>query len=151
MTPNLRQLTTAVFVGVTVLASEVGILKAQENPNIEIALQISKEISGAALQGDIELAATKASSVASASPEAFRTAFSGLAALGKGQYADLVYARTYGRTEQDVIYKLRFEKNVVFMRYLFHVDAGKWKLFDLTWTTETGVAFPRNWQHIYPQ
>ena len=33
--------------------------------------------------------------------------------LGQGQYADLVYARDYGRAEKNIIYKIDFKRHLV--------------------------------------
>jgi hypothetical protein len=79
-------------------------------PEPAFPAQVSREISDALLAGNLEAAANKASSVASGPPEAFKTALGGASSLGKGEYSDLVYIRTYGRTGQDIIYKLRFLK-----------------------------------------
>ena len=49
--------------------------------------------------------------------------------LGQGQYSDLVYARDYrSATEKDLIYKIDFDKAFLFVRYLYHVDNGAWRL-----------------------
>jgi hypothetical protein len=48
--------------------------------------------------------------------------------LGQSQYSDLVYARDIGKTEKDVIYKIDFDKAFLFVRFLYHVDGGAWRL-----------------------
>jgi hypothetical protein len=71
--------------------------------------------------------------------------------LGQSQYTDLVYARDYGRTEKDVIYKIDFDKAFLFIRYLYHVDNGAWRLIHIHLKTENEDPFPKEWAHIYPQ
>jgi len=71
--------------------------------------------------------------------------------LGQGQYADLVYARDYGRTEKDIIYKIDFEKAFLFVRFLYHVDNGAWHLIHINLKIENDEPFPKEWTHIYPR
>ena len=62
-----------------------------------------------------------------------------------------MYSKNYGKTQADVIYKLRFSNAVLFLRYLYHVEGGQWRLFDFSLKTETDYPFPKDWPHIYPQ
>jgi hypothetical protein len=71
--------------------------------------------------------------------------------LGAAQYTDLVYARDYGRSEKDVIYKIDFAKAFLFVRFLYHVDNGAWRLINIHLKTEDELPLPREWTHIYPQ
>lgn len=119
-------------------------------PDKSEALRIADEISNLLLRRDLGRAAARAATVASGTPEAFKTAFAGAMNVGDGEYTDVVYSRAFGNSEQDVIYKLRFQKGVVFLRFLFHVENGKWKLYNFRLKDETGAPFPRDWTHIYP-
>jgi hypothetical protein len=71
--------------------------------------------------------------------------------LGQSQYTDLVYARDFGRTEKDVIFKIDFDKAFLFIRYLYHVDNGAWRLIHIHLKTENEDPFPKEWAHIYPR
>jgi hypothetical protein len=71
--------------------------------------------------------------------------------LGQGQYTDLVYSRDYGRTEKDVIFKIDFDKAFLFVRYLYQVDNGAWRLIHIHLKTEDELPFPQDWPHIYPK
>jgi hypothetical protein len=71
--------------------------------------------------------------------------------LGAAQYTDLIYARDFGRSEKDVINKIDFSKNFLFVRFLYHVDNGAWRLIHIQLKTEDELPFPRDWAHIYPQ
>ena len=71
--------------------------------------------------------------------------------LGQGQYTDVVYARDYGRSEKDVIYKIDFDKAFLFVRYLYQVDNGAWRLIHIHLKTENELPFPKEWVHIYPK
>ena len=59
--------------------------------------------------------------------------------------ATLVYARDYGRTEKDIIYKIDFDKAFLFVRYLYHVDNGAWRLIHIHLKTENEEPFPKEW------
>ena len=60
-------------------------------------------------------------------------------------------SRDWGKTEKDVIYKIYFRKNnVFFIRYLYHIDDGQWRLTHFDINTEQNLALPREWTHIYP-
>jgi broad specificity polyphosphatase/5'/3'-nucleotidase SurE len=85
------------------------------------------------------------------SAEKLKSVFQLVNGLGQSQYTDLVYARDYGRTEKDVIYKIDFDKAFLFVRYLYHVDNGAWRLIHLHLKTENEEPFPKEWQHIYPK
>ena len=65
------------------------------------------------------------------SAEKLKDVFQLVRGLGQSQYSDLVYARDYGRTEKDLIYKIDFDKAFLFVRYLYHVDNGAWRLIHI--------------------
>jgi hypothetical protein len=71
--------------------------------------------------------------------------------LGAAQYTDLVYARDYGRSGKDLIYKIDFAKTFLFVRFLYQVDNGAWHLIQVTLKTEDKLPFPPDWTHIYPR
>jgi hypothetical protein len=85
------------------------------------------------------------------SPEKLKDLFQLVRGLGQGQYTDLVYSRDYGRTEKDVIFKIDFDKAFLFVRYLYQVDNGAWRLIHIDLKTEDELPFPKDWPHIYPR
>ena len=55
------------------------------------------------------------------------------------------------KDEMDVIYKIDFDKAFLFVRFLYHVDNGAWRLIHVYLKTENDEPFPKDWGHIYPQ
>lgn len=77
--------------------------------------------------------------------------FAAIRDLGQSQYSELVYARDFGETEKDFIYKIDFDKAFAFVRFLWHVDNGNWHLIHLMYKTEDDLPLPKGWEHIYPK
>ena len=116
------------------------------------ALKVSAEITGLLARRDLDAAAEMATRLMEGtSAENLKDVFQLVRSLGQSQYTDLVYARDYGRTEKDVIYKIDFDKAFLFVRYLYHVDNGAWRLIHLYLKTENEQPFPKEWPHIYPK
>ncbi len=116
------------------------------------AVKASGEIANLLAQRNLEAAAAAAARLMEGnSPEKLKDVFQLVRGLGQGQYTDLVYAHDYGRTEKDVIFKIDFDKAFLFVRYLFHVDNGAWRLIHIDLKTEDELPFPKDWPHIYPQ
>ena len=64
--------------------------------------------------------------------------------FGKSEYYDQIYSRDWGKTEKDIIYKIYFPKgNVFFIRYLYHIDDGQWRLTHFDINTKQNLALPR--------
>ena len=125
--------------------------KAQQYPDPAEAVRLSGEISELLLRRDIGQAVGKAAPSTPIAADALNNAFSQVLKLGNGQYADLIYSRLYGRTEQDIIYKVQYAGTVLFIRYLFQVEGGRWRLFNFALKTDTDAPFPKDWPHIYPK
>jgi hypothetical protein len=116
------------------------------------AFRASSGITNQLVRRDVEGAAQAAASLMEGPTAArMKDVFQLVRGLGQGQYADLVYARDYGRTEKDIIYKVDFEKAFLFVRFLYHVDNGAWHLIHLDLKTENDEPFPKEWVHIYPR
>jgi hypothetical protein len=116
------------------------------------ALAASSVIVNDLARQDLAGAADAASKLMEAtSADKLKGTFRFVTDLGAAQYTDLVYARDYGRSEKDVIYKIDFAKNFLFVRFLYHVDNGAWHLIHVTLKTEDELPFPREWTHIYPK
>jgi hypothetical protein len=116
------------------------------------AVVTSAEITNQLAKRNLDAAADIASKLMEdSSAEKLKGVFQVVNGLGQSQYTDLVYARDYGRTEKDVIYKVDFDKAFLFVRYLYHVDNGAWRLIHLHLKTENEQPFPKEWQHIYPK
>jgi hypothetical protein len=116
-------------------------------------MQSSDEITRLLASRDIDAAAAAAKSamLEQISLDQLKNTFGAVNNLGESYYHEIVYSRDYGRTGKDVIYKIAFESNILYVRYIFHVGReGKWHLANLTFNTESELPFPRDWQHIYP-
>jgi hypothetical protein len=125
---------------------------AQPAPDSFDALKTSAEITTLLAQRNLDAAAEAAARLMEgSSPEKLKDVFQLVRGLGQSQYTDLVYARDYGRTEKDVIYKIDFDKAFLFVRYLYHIDNGAWRLLHIHLKTEDEAPFPREWVHIYPK
>jgi hypothetical protein len=116
------------------------------------AVQASAEIANDLARRDLDGAAAAASKLMEATtPDKLKDVFQLVLGLGQSQYTDLLYARDYGKTEKDVIYKIDFDKAFLFVRYLYHVDNGAWRLIHIHLKTENEEPFPKEWAHIYPK
>jgi hypothetical protein len=110
----------------------------------EIANHLAKrDLDAAAAAGERLMEGTKA--------DKLKDVFQLVMGLGQSQYIDLVYARDYGKTEKDVIYKIDYDKAFLFVRFLYHVDNGAWRLIHIHLKTENDETFPKEWVHIYPK
>jgi hypothetical protein len=115
------------------------------------APKVSAEITDLLARRDLNAAAEAAARLMEGtSAEKLKDVFQLVRSLGQSQYTDLVYSRDIGRTEKDVIYKIDFDKAFLFVRYLYHVDNGAWRLIHIHLKTENDEAFPKEWVHIYP-
>ncbi len=116
------------------------------------ALRVSAEITGLIARHELDAAAEMAARLMEGtSAEKLKGVFQIVNGLGQSQYADVVYARDYGRSEKDVIYKIDFDKAFLFVRYLYHVDHGAWRLIHIHLNTENEQPLPKEWVHIYPK
>lgn len=116
------------------------------------ALKASADIAGALARRDLDAAAQMTARLMEASSaDKLKDVFQLVRGLGQSQYTDLIYARSYGATEQDVIYKIDFDKAFLFVRFLYEVDNGAWRLIHIRLKTEDEEPFPKDWVHIYPK
>jgi hypothetical protein len=115
-------------------------------------LKASAEIVNGIANHDLDAAAVTASrQMEATSPDKVKDAFRVSRDLGHAQYTDMIYARDYGRTEKDIIYKIDFDKAFLFVRLLYHVDNGAWHLIHIHLKTEDELPFPKDWLQIYPK
>ncbi|HEX4172569.1 MAG TPA: hypothetical protein VHY82_08830 [Acetobacteraceae bacterium] len=129
-----------------------GAAVAQPAPGGFDALKASGDITNQLARRDIDGASQEAAALMEGpTASKMKEVFQVVRGLGQGQYADLVYARDYGRTEKDIIYKVDFEKAFLFVRFLYHVDNGAWRLIHVNVKMENDEAFPKEWVHIYPR
>jgi hypothetical protein len=116
------------------------------------ALRVSAEITGLLARRELDAAAEMAARLMDGTSAAkLKGVFQLVNGLGQSQYADVVYARDYGRSEKDVICKIDFDKAYLSVRYLFHVDHGAWRLIHIHLNMENEQPFPKEWVHIYPK
>ena len=131
------------------LVFQVGAQPATDNFD---ALRASGEITDLLARRDIDGAAQAAARLTAGTPaDKLKDAFQIISDLGQGQYTDLVYAHDWGRTEKDIIFKVNFAKSFLFVRYLYHVDNGAWRLIRIHLAKEDELPFPKAWVHIYPK
>jgi hypothetical protein len=129
-----------------------GTATAQPAVDGAVATQVSEEITRQLGRGEIDTAlrtiavAMKSEAVA----QSLKGSLQAIKGFGKNQYADRVYTRDYGKTNKDIIDKLNFDNSTVYVRYLFSVEEGEWRLINFGFKTETTLPFPRDWVHIYP-
>ena len=129
-------------------------LPAAAQPSLDgfDASRASAEITDRLARADVDGAAEAASRLMDGtSAEKLKDAFRVVRGLGQSQYADAIYARDYGRTEKDIIHKINFSKAFLFVRYLYHVNNGAWRLIHIDLKTENEEPFPKDWAHIYPK
>lgn len=132
-------------------ASAPGAAAQPAVPNFD-TLKASAEITDALARQDIDGAASAAARLmVSTSADRLKGVFRLVADLGQSQYSDLVYSRDYGRTEKDIIYKIDYDKAFLYVRFLYHIDNGAWRLIHVHLKTENDEAFPKDWVHIYPK
>jgi hypothetical protein len=124
---------------------------AQAEPDATIPVRISEHIIADLSRTDLEAVASTNAKYMGSNAERLKNSFASIKDLGKSQYSDLVYSRDYGQTEKDFIYKIDFDKAFAFVRLLWHVDNGEWRLIHLNYKTEGELPFPEGWQHIYPK
>jgi hypothetical protein len=116
------------------------------------AVRASAEITNDLAKRDLAAAAEAAAKLMEATTaEKLKDVFQLVNGLGQSQYADLIYERDFGKTEKDVIFKIDFDKAFLFVRYLYHVDNGAWRLIHIHLKTDNEEPFPKEWVHIYPK
>jgi hypothetical protein len=79
-----------------------------------------------------------------------RALFQGFSPFGKPLYYDKLVDRGYGMTGKDLIYKIGYHQNMVFLRFTLHKQNESWLLTNFLMNNENQAPFPRSWQHIYP-
>lgn len=128
-----------------------GAAAAQPAPPADSAVDgTADQISRAIAAGDLDGAASKIADALRETADKVRPGLQSIAPLGKSQYVDRVYARAYGKTSKDLIDKIMFEQSILYVRYLFSVDQGGWRLIRFDMNTELTAPFPKGWAHIYP-
>ena len=59
--------------------------------------------------------------------------------------------RTYGKTGKDLIYKVRYDQNMLFVRFVLHKrEADNWIVSWFAAQAETQAPLPRAWNNIIP-
>jgi len=125
---------------------------AQPSPPAFDATRASSEVANLLAQRNLDAAAdTAARLMEGTSAAKLKDVFQLVNGLGQSQYSDLVYSRDYGKTEKDLIYKIDFDKAFLYVRFLYLVDNGAWRLIHIYLKTENDEPLPKDWGHIYPQ
>lgn len=124
---------------------------AHAAPDATIPLKASERIVADLARPDLDAFAADAGKyMAPGISEKLKNNFAAVKDLGQSQYSELIYARDYGATEKDIIYKIDFDKAFAFVRFLWHVDNSNWHLIHVAYKTENDLPFPHGWEHIYP-
>jgi hypothetical protein len=148
----MRRLARSVTAAGVVFAAAMAVAAAQTGPDETIPAKVSERIVADLAAADLDAFATDISKYMTPdSTSRLKNNFASIKDLGQSQYSELVYARDYGKTEKDIIYKIDFDKAFAFVRFLWHVDNGKWHLVHIAYKTEGGLPFPSGWEHIYPK
>ena len=137
----------------TWLGAAMSVPLASAQPVLDVdAPKVSAEIANHLAKRDIDAAAAAGERLMEGTKaDKLKDVFQLVMSLGQSQYTDLVYARDYGKTEKDVIYKIDYDKAFPFVRFLYHVDNGAWRLIHIHLKTENDETFPKEWVHIYPK
>ncbi len=138
--------TTVLIIGAAVI--EV----ARAEPDNSIPTRISEQMIGQLARTDLDAVAHESAKyMGSDVADRLKNSFASIKDLGKSQYTELVYSRDYGQSEKDIIYKIDFDKAFAYVRFLWHIDNGDWRLIHLGYKTEGELPFPAGWEHIYPK
>jgi hypothetical protein len=148
----MRRLVYTLTVAGFVLVATICAGAAQGAPDDTIPAKASERIIAALAAADLDAFATDAAKyMAQSATDRIKNNFASIKDLGQSQYSELVYSRDFGKMEKDIIYKIDFDKAFAFVRFLWHVDNGKWNLVHVAYKTEGGLPFPSGWEHIYPK
>jgi len=140
-------LISVAFAGVFLVAGA----SASAAPDDTIPTKVSERIIADLAGADLDAVAGETAKYMGSNADRLKNSFASIKDLGKSQYSELVYSRDYGQSEKDLIYKIDFEKAFAFVRLLWHVDNGDWRLIHLNYKTENDLPFPGGWEHIYPK
>ena len=144
-----RQTRIAVIAWLAIAAAAVA---AHAEPDATVPVKVSDKIVADLSRADLEATSADAAKyLGQNSAEGIKNSFAAIKNLGKSQYSELVYARDYGQSEKDMIYKIDFDKAFAFVRFIWHIDNGGWHLVHLAYKTENELPFPGGWEHIYPK
>jgi hypothetical protein len=122
------------------------------DPDPALPAKMSEKIVGELAKADLDtLSGDAGKYMGEQVGESLKNGFASIKTLGGSNYTDLVYSRDYGKTTKDIIYKIDFAKTFVYVRLLWEVHNGDWRLSHLTFKSETDLPFPADWGHIYPK
>jgi hypothetical protein len=140
----------AAIVGVVLAAAMPA--HAQVSPKGPDPLASSREVSGLIAARDAESGAELSGRLMGgpSNQEKMKPIMRQMSDYGPSQYVDRVYARAIGTSSYDIIDKINFDRAIIFVRYLFHVERGEWQLTNFTFKTETNLPLPRDWVQIFP-
>ena len=125
---------------------------ARAEPDDSIPTSVSERIVAQLARADLDAVARESDKyMGQHIAETLKNSFASINDLGKSQYTELVYSRDYGKSEKDMIYKIDFDKAFAYVRFLWHIDNGEWRLVHLGYKTEADLPFPSGWEHIYPK
>jgi hypothetical protein len=116
------------------------------------ATRPSAQITSLLAQRNIDAAvAAAAPLMPGTTADKLRDAFGPAREFGQSHYIDLVYARDYGRSGKDLIFKIDYDRAFMYVRFIYHVNNGAWQLIHIYLKAENDLPFPKDWTHIYPQ
>lgn len=122
------------------------------DPDPALPGKMSEKIVGELAKNDLDgLSADATKYMGEKTGAEIKTSFASIKNLGTSNYSDLIYARDYGKAEKDIIYKIDFPSALLYVRLVWHVHNGDWRLMHLTYKADENLPFPTGWEHIYPK
>jgi hypothetical protein len=147
----MRRTTYAATIAFALALIFAGAARAAD-PDPALPGKISEKIVGELAKADLDALSIDATKYMGEQTGAtIKDSFASVKTLGASNYTDLVYSRDYGKTSKDLIYKIDFTKAILYVRLLWEVHNGDWRLSHLTFKSDSDYPFPAGWEHIYPK
>ena len=125
---------------------------AQADPDAAVPAKVTERIVADLSRADLDAVASETKKfMGETAADRIKNNFAAIKDLGKSQYTEQVYSRDYGQMEKDFIYKIDFDQAFAYVRVLWQIDNGDWRLIHLAYKTENELPFPAGWEHIYPK
>jgi len=125
---------------------------AQADPDAALPGKMSEKIVAELAKADLDsLSGDATKYMGEQTGATIKDSFASVKTLGASDYSELIYSRDYGKTGKDFIYKIDFARAFLYVRLLWQVRDGEWRLSHLTYKADADLPFPAGWEHIYPK